>query len=127
MSAESLSEDEIAALDRPDEEWLLTAAGFDAVTVRRLLATVRARDDKFDQAIARESRMVADIERLDAELAVLRAGAHEAALAKVETRLAQGEIVRPRLTAPARGAMLPACGGPKSSKSSAPCTTAPRP
>lgn len=46
---EALSEEELAALDRSDEEWQRTASGFDAVTVRRLLATVRAREAEIDR------------------------------------------------------------------------------
>jgi len=40
--AQPLTPEEIAGLRRSDEEWLLTASGFDAVTVRRLLATLDA-------------------------------------------------------------------------------------
>lgn len=41
---EPMSEMEIAALERSDDEWARTAGGFEPMTVRRLLATIRARE-----------------------------------------------------------------------------------
>ncbi len=44
LVVEPMTEEEIAGLERSDEEWGRCASGFDALTVRRLLATVRARE-----------------------------------------------------------------------------------